>query len=224
MAYRSGNGGALLMLVGGIHTGFESNTAELIQRLVGHYRLAPGDVLPGITLVLIPVLNPDGQTYGRDLRGRYNANGVDLNRNWGCDWQALAYFKDEEVNPGSQPFSEPESIALAALINDLRPEAVLFYHGAANGVIPGRCDDIPNGEALAQIYADSSRYPYNETFTDYIVTGSAPDWVDSLGIPAADVELASAELTEFERNLRAVTAVQCWLMGQSASFLMACQP
>jgi hypothetical protein len=40
--------------------------------------------------------------------------------------------------------------------------------------------------------------------------------VDSIGIPALDVELATADGTEFQRNLNAVLAVQRWLVQASS--------
>jgi hypothetical protein len=56
-------------------------------------------------------------------------------------------------------------------------------------------------------------YSYGESFTAYPVTGTAPSWVAGLGIPAADIELASWTDPEFERNLRAVLLVQRWLLN-----------
>src|SRR5436189_214334 len=86
---------------------------------------APADILPGITLLLVPVANPDGLVIGRDTEGRFNANHVDLNRNWGCDWSTTAYWQSQLVNPGERAFSEPETRAVAGLIRDLRPSAAI---------------------------------------------------------------------------------------------------
>ncbi len=209
-AYRFGSGPRLLLLVGGIHTGYETNTVGLLRALRDHYTARPDEVLPGVALVLVPALNPDGLLYGRALRGRFNAREVDLNRNWGCGWSAAAVFRDLPVNAGAAPFSEPETVALGALIQQLQPGAVLFYHAAARGVFPGNCGGT-RSVALAQVYSAASGYPYQPDFAGYTVTGSAPNWVDSLGIPALDVELASAEDTELIRNLNAIRAVQAWL-------------
>ena len=222
VAHRFGSGGAVLMLVGGIHAGFEANTVDLVEQMVAHFTANPADVLPGITLVLVPAFNPDGLAYGRQLRGRFNGNGVDLNRNWGCGWEPEAEFRLGAVDPGPQAFSEPETGALAALINRVRPATVLFYHGAANGIYAGDCDDLQNSQAMVAIYGDATGYPYGEAFGAYTITGSAPSWVDSLGIPAADVELASADIPEFNRNLRGVMALQCWLTGVAAGVIPAC--
>jgi len=214
VGYRLGTGSEVLMIVGGIHTGFEANTVTLVEELQAHFTETPGDIQPEITLILIPVLNVDGLEYGRALRGRFNGNGVDLNRNWGCDWSAEAFFQDGTVNSGSEPFSEPETQALGSLIQRTRPATVIFYHAAANGVFAGNC---PEGNAVsedvARIYGQATGYPYEGEFGDYEVTGSAPAWINSLGIPALDVELATADGTEFSRNLNAILAVQRWIIN-----------
>lgn len=214
LAHRLGTGPRVVMLVGGVHTGFEANTVELVNRLVAHFQSTPGDIMPGITLVLVPVLNPDGLERGRTLAGRFNASGVDLNRNWGCGWAPEAEWREGPVDPGPAAFSEPETLALAGLITQLRPAAVLFYHAAARGVFRGGCEGASISDEMAQVYGLASGYPAGEPFSRYPVTGSAPAWVDSMGFPAADVELATSEDPEFWRNLRGVMAVQAWAAAQ----------
>jgi hypothetical protein len=214
-ARRFGQGNAMLMLVGGIHGGFESNTTDLINELISHFNANSGDILPGVTLVLIPALNPDGVAMGRRIEGRFNANAVDLNRNWPCNWEPVAYFQSREVSPGPEPFSEPETRALASLISDLRPDVVLFYHSAADGVYAGGCGGQDGGSPqMVSVLGEAAGYSYGSVFSDYQVTGTAPGWVGSIGIASADVELATAHGTEFNRNLRGIMAVQCWLLEQ----------
>jgi predicted deacylase len=213
LARTFGSGQHMIMVVGGIHTGYEANTVTLVNELVSHFERAPGDVLPGVTLVLIPLANPDGLQQGRDAAGRFNANGVDLNRNWDCEWSPDAVWQHRNVDPGSEPFSEPESIALAALIYQMRPSAVLFYHAAARGVFAGSCDGTTYSEEMAAILGEATGYPYGSEFDKYAVTGAEANWVDSLGIPSADVELATTTESEFIRNLNGIRALQCWLTG-----------
>lgn len=202
LAYRIGTGATVLMLVGGVHMGYEANTARLLNEVITHYQAV--GVSDGMSLLIIPTLNADGVGRDGQLAGRFNGNGVDLNRNWGCGWAEEAYFREGRVNAGSAPFSEPETQALGALIQQLRPQAVLFYHAAARGVFAGDCGGGGVSQALAQAYSEASGYPYGEAFTAYPVSGTAPSWVDSLGIASADVELASTDSTEFTRNLRAI--------------------
>lgn len=214
IGYRYGTGSHVLMLVGGIHAGFEANTIRLLEDLQEHFAGNPQDVQPEITLIMIPVLNVDGLEYGRTLRGRFNGGGVDLNRNWGCGWEEQAFFGEDTVNPGAEPFSEPETRALGSLIERTRPAAVIFYHAAANGVFAGNCPpESTLSDDLAMLYGQASGYPFGAAFSDYTVTGSAPAWVNSIGIPALDVELATADGTEFTRNLNAILAVQRWIIN-----------
>lgn len=229
VARRVGDGERLLMLVGGIHGGWETNTSELMQMLIAHFEGSPAGVLPGMTLVMIPILNPDGAALGRTVEGRFNGNGVDLNRNWDCGWQAKAYFQSREVSAGTEPMSEPETQALAALINDQRPDVVLLYHSAASGVYAGGCEGEMGsvGEELSEtmsvVLGQATGYSYGSDFTAYPVTGTAPAWIASLGIASADVELATWQQPEFDRNLRGVMAVQCWILGSAAFNLPACE-
>ncbi|MFW5748747.1 MAG: M14 family metallopeptidase [Chloroflexota bacterium] len=221
-ARRIGTGSTILMLVGGIHGGYEANTVTLVEELIAYFEATPGAVLPGLSLVLIPVLNPDGLARGPSLTGRFNANAVDLNRNWDCGWEPVAYFRDQQINPGTAPFSEPETQALASLVYDVRPALVLVYHSAANGVFAGDCPTGGVSAEMVRVLGTATGYNFGVPFDDYTVTGTAPSWIDGLGIPAADVELTSAEATEFERNLRGIMALQCWLLGDGARNLEAC--
>lgn len=215
-ARRFGDGERVLMLIGGMHGGWEANTVRLMDELAAHFEAHPEAVEPGVSLVLVAAANPDGLPYGRSERGRFNANGVDLNRNWGCEWSAEAVWRSQSVNPGARAFSEPETRALAEYIRALRPAAVVFYHSVANGVYAGACDDgsSADSEALAAVLGEAAGYRYGEPFSAYAVTGTAPNWVDGLGIPSVDVELRTWTETEFEQNLRAVLAVQQWVLGE----------
>lgn len=210
-ARRLGNGSRVLLLVGGIHGGWEENTVLLLHQLIAHFESHPEAILPNMSLVFVPVANPDGLALGRTEAGRFNANGVDLNRNWPCDWSAQAYWRSQTVNAGTEPFSEPETKALSAFILTLRPTAVLFYHSAAGGVFAGECNGDHGSMLLSQILGQATGYSYGDAFSAYPVTGTESSWVDGLGIPSADVELFSQSDPEFDRNLAGVMALQEWL-------------
>lgn len=214
-AHRLGSGANVIVLVGGIHGGWEVNTTELMNELIAHYQTNPDQIRPGISLLIVPQLNPDGAARGRVLEGRFNQRLVDLNRNWECGWQDTAYFRSQEVDPGTSPFSEPETQALSRLILDTRPAVVLFYHSAADGIFAGDCGDFATlSENMVAVYGRASGYAYAAAFSDYPVTGTAPAWVTAQGIPSADVELSTWRETEFDRNLRGIQALQCWLMNE----------
>jgi hypothetical protein len=108
------------------------------------------------------------------------------------------------------------------LILEIRPATVLFYHSAASGIFEGDCGGDFGGAQMARVLGEATGYSYGADFSAYPVTGTAPSWVNAQGIPTADVELATWETSEFERNLRGVAAVQCWLLGSAAQQLPAC--
>ena len=214
VARRYGNGPRLLMLVGGMHGGYEQNTVALAERLAAHFAANPQDIPAGWSVVIVPAANPDGLLRGQNAEGRFNAHGVDLNRNWGCGWEPTAVWRATPVSPGAAPFSEPETQALSATILRLQPEAVLFFHSKAGGVFAGDCptDPVPGDwEQMAAVYGEASGYSYGQSFSAYPVTGTAASWADGQGIFSADVELETDNLAEFDRNLRGVLAVMRWM-------------
>ncbi len=211
LGWRFGAGEKVLLLVGGIHGGFEANTVALVNEIIAYFEGDPANVVPGVTLIIVPVANPDGLAQGRTAAGRFNANEVDLNRNWGCEWSAEAFWQNRQVKAGERAFSEPETQALGRLIRDTPVSAAIFYHSAANGIFAGDCEDRGISADFAAMLGEATGYPYGQPFTAYRVTGTAASWVDGLGIPAVDLELTGTRETEFERNLRGVMAAQVWL-------------
>lgn len=210
-ARRFGLGARTLLIAGGMHGGWEANTVQLMIELVDHFAGHPDDIPAGASLVIVPAINPDGLIHGRSPRGRFNANGVDLNRNWSCGWSREAVWRGRPVNPGLRALSEPETAGLAAFIETLQPDAVLFYHSAANGIFAGRCDADHGSETLAAVLGEAAGYPYGRPFSAYPVTGTAASWADGMGIPAADVELRGWSSSEFDQNLRGIRAVLEWM-------------
>lgn len=206
-AHRFGTGERVLMLIGGMHGGWEGNTIRLMEALIAHFS-APDAAIPNnAALIIITTANPDGLARGAGEAGRFNAHGVDLNRNWPCDWQPEAVWRDRPVSPGAQPLSEPETIALAGYILRVRPAALLFYHSAANGIFAGTCGGDRGSAALARVYGEAVGYRFDRPFTAYPVTGTAPAWANSQGIPAADVELPDRDDGHFDTHLRGVEAL-----------------
>jgi hypothetical protein len=208
-AWQFGDGPYTIVLVGGIHGGFEANTVVLSEELVDNFRRNPADILPGVRLVIIPAANPDGLLRGSKLEGRFNANGIDLNRNWGCEWSPTAVLQDIEVNPGPRPFSEPESLALRSYFAAEPPDAVLFYHSAAGGIFLGQCLDKPAARWLGTLLEKATGYPHKDSFSYYEVSGDATNWLAERGIPAAVIELYSKSESEFDINYSGVMALQC---------------
>ncbi len=211
IARRVGNGPRTVMVVGGIHGGWEANTVRLVNELIAYFEDNSQILPPEFSLLLVPVANPDGLIRGQTEAGRFNANGVDLNRNWGCEWSRDAVWRNQPVDAGPEPFSEPETRALSAFIQNTRPETVLFYHSAAGGVFAGECEVDHGSAEMSQILGQATGYTHGQAFSAYKVTGTAASWVDGLGIPSADVELLTVTDSEFQRNLAGLLAIIDWL-------------
>lgn len=87
---------------------------------------------PRNTWRVIPIANPDGT----EKKTRYNANGVDLNRNFPtADWenQALAYWKkkmhsDKRRYPGPTANSEVETRCLMKQFDEFKPDFIISIH------------------------------------------------------------------------------------------------
>ncbi len=75
------------------------------------------------TVWVVPYVNPDGVVRG----SRFNANLVDINRNYDYEWGSTSWA------PGDNPFSEPESRAVrTASLLDLPHASLSLHAGAAN--------------------------------------------------------------------------------------------
>lgn len=207
------DGARRLVFVGGMHGGYEANTIALITALIAHYEANAEAIPPGVALTLIPAANPDGVARGSGAAGRFNANGVDLNRNWSCEWTPNARWQDQQVDPGAAPFSEPETRAIAAYLRAARPVAAMFYHSAAGGVFAGNCGVDHGSTAVSALYGEAAGYAFGGAWTAYPVTGTAAAWADGEGIPAADIELATSTDTEIAANLRGIAALLAWAGG-----------
>lgn len=105
------------LLIGGIH-GDEAATIDLLESFLQNHAARSGTNLP---VVVIPLANPDS----RARNSRYNANGVDINRNFGYNWHL-----ESEEPPGPEPWSEPETRALRDFILKIRPLHIVSLHWA----------------------------------------------------------------------------------------------
>ncbi len=209
-ALRIGNGPRKLVLIGDTHGLPEANTYELVSSLATYYRAHPEQVPASVRLYIVPTINPDGLALGT----RFNARGVDLNRNMNTnldscpenDWNVTVQGARGIVSDtgGSYPDSEVESQVVRDFLLDT--SAVVFYHSNAGNVFPAFCEYAPS-IALAQVYADAGSYQYDRFWNNYTITGGMHDWASSLGIAAIIPELISAVDPEFDQNLAAVQAV-----------------
>ncbi len=225
-AYSFGDGDTTLLFVGGIHGGYEWNTSLLAYEMIDHLITNPELIPDNQTVTIIPNLNPDGTALvtGKDgvftisditdpstrlADGRFNANGVDLNRNFDCRWAPESTWRGAVVSAGSAAFSEPEAAALRDWVAVNQPTAAVFWHSIGNAVFESECGEgvLPGTTVLMNTYAGASGYEAAGLWTAYPVTGDAEGWLASIGIPAVTVELEAAASIEWGRNLAGTMAI-----------------
>ena len=141
----------LTLLIGGQH-GDEPATVRLLESFRSAHLAA--DLPPTAILALA---NPDG--FAR--RTRYNARGVDLNRNCGFNWRANS---EEPSGPG--PWSEPESCALRDFVLGWRPAKIVSLHWALAEVDADGAQSTTLAEAMWAALTPAQQAPYRLRVTE----------------------------------------------------------
>jgi murein peptide amidase A len=148
-ALSAGDGPTRLLVHGGIH-GDEPGAVLAVERFATLLAAL------GVRVVVVPAVNPDGLAAGV----KDNARGVDLNRNFPSrSWRPGQLFGPGAVTgarylPGPAALSEPESAALAALIDVERPHRLVAVHQ------PLRCVNYDGpARALAERMAAACGWP-----------------------------------------------------------------
>jgi hypothetical protein len=213
-AVRFGSGPNNVIFIGGLHAGFAPGTVTLAQRAV-EYLSQNIEVIPDTVILYIVVsASPDSPLAPGELDGRLNANGVDLNRNWDCNWVRDAKWRNEVIpnSGGTAPFSEPETRSIADFLQAKENAVVVFWEARAEDglVSPGACSgrsQVSGG--LAQMYGQASGYPVAdfEDLTNQELNGDGTNWLDQQGIPAIAVLLPDYMDIDWNNNLAGIVAV-----------------
>ena len=224
MAYHYGNGPTEVLFVGGIHGGYGWNTALVAFQLSDYLKANPTAVPEGVKVTVIPVLNPDGlnkivgTTTGNFTKadakadtvpGRFNANEVDLNRNFDCDWKSTGVWQNKPVDGGDMAFSEPESQAIKGYVDTNGPSAVVVWYSAAGGVFASNCHGgvLAETDEITEVFAKASGYPAHNSFDFYATTGDMTNWLAKNMTPAISVLLTNHTDTEWAKNLAGIKAI-----------------
>ncbi len=111
-----------------------------------HYTTDPSvnRLLNSRNILLVPCVNPDGYEYNRQLHpdgggmwrknrqdNGYGSYGVDLNRNYGWEWQNI-YSSNANAYQGLTPFSELETTAIRDLLTQQPPSVSISVHSYGN--------------------------------------------------------------------------------------------
>jgi hypothetical protein len=173
-----------LRIIGSIH-GDEKTSAMVtlgfLQNLTDSYDDSPACqyIVDNTELWVVPVLNPDGYV----ANSRYNANGIDLNRN-------LSYMGPGSGG-GSTAFSEPETAALRditmqdwpAVSNFVNPftVALSLHGGAACFNAPWNYTSNPHPADYDLMVDQGNAYANSPGIVSYFGSGNFDVWV-----PGAD--------------------------------------
>lgn len=114
--YEFGSGSDAVFLLAGIH-GNEPAGIPIAQRLITYLQENTA-ILDDRKIIIMPIANPDGFISDQ----RYNANGVDLNRNF-----EAANRINNKTN-GPKGLSEPESRAIKKIIKKYNPNRIISLH------------------------------------------------------------------------------------------------
>jgi hypothetical protein len=208
IARHFGEGDTEVLLVGGAHGSYSANTYLLAEEAIAYFADNESSIPEGVMLTIIPNLNPDGLEM-TGTEGRFNANDVDLNRNFDCEWSETGVWRQQEVSGGSAPFSEPEAVALRDYVDTYNPNAAIVLFSAEGKVYPSACGGAPSNAStqLAATYATAAGYPSEAEFDAYAITGDMVNWMAKEGIPAISVLLSDHENTEWAKNRAGIEAV-----------------
>ncbi|MEO1998335.1 MAG: M14 family zinc carboxypeptidase, partial [Planctomycetaceae bacterium] len=179
---RIGNGDYVILMLAAIH-GNESAGTPLLNRLAQYLQDQP-EVVSDCTVILMPEVNPDGV----QDNARWNAQGVDLNRNFPAE------NRTNSRRYGMHALSEPESLTIFQVISHWLPHHIITLHE------PLQCVDYDGPAAgLAEDMSSRCGLPVKKL-------GSRPGSLGSyaglsLGIPIVTFELPRAARDQTSQQL-----------------------
>lgn len=231
---RIGTGEKRIIVTGGIHA--RENVSSYTVARMAYY--ASGQKFDG-SIYYVPMLNPDGALLREKGAGyvggakeafliecnggsrdfslwKANINAVDLNTNfdarWGTGAQNIRYPAPANYI-GPEPFSEPETRAIAAFTVKVGAELTLSYHAMGREIywyFYQRATLERDRDIAEFIAAQLTGYRLDGAFTTS--AGGYKDWcIAKFGIPAYTIELVG----QGEHPLPLESAEEDYLLNRS---------
>ncbi len=212
--HRFGVGEHAILFIGGIHYGYAPSSVTLANQVVSYYQENPEEIPDNVSLYIIPNMNPDSVVNAGQRDGRFNANNVDLNRNWPCGWSENPEVLNQ-IEPGGgggSALSEKESLVINQQVEMLAPTAVIFWD-AANSiereVSPGQCESSHQSSTLlSELYSqDMSQFISRQVETFKEPTGDISNSLAEREIPAVLVFLTDLWQEDVQTHIPGIQAV-----------------
>jgi carboxypeptidase D len=193
-----------IQVTGGVH-GNEQLSCIMVMKLLEYITDNYGviqeitDLVDSTEIHFFPVVNP----YGLSQDIRYNANFVDINRNFGWAWVDQTYH-------GDAPFDQPESQALRDDAIE-RPYVFSFYGHTGEACINTLWDYIGTTESNGTPAAYTYQYFLNNYLPAYpFITDAAQTYLDNVNT-AGD---SNFWMTEGYEWYPVYGSIQDWLYGE----------
>jgi len=218
--FKLGRGLNKVLFVFGIH-GNETGAVKL-----AHYFLnwinKNDEYFKNISLFVIPCLNPDGYNLAQESPnyfhggkiGRFNANNVDLNRNFDTPifckesiWSSGKNYKEKnKVYCGEFGNSEPETKAITKFIKDNQIKIMLSFHNAGADVMSSE-DKV--SKKLAMIYSQKTGFHNMEDFEWEKMQqgGTAKEWCELNHISFIEIEGTTRWNSDWKKQKKAIIEV-----------------
>ena len=151
----------------------------------GYYERAGEQVVASLKSMAIPnnldlwvisTINPDGDALGQHT----NADGVDLNRNFGWEWAPISRAGCTAFDchySGPHALSEPEDVAMVAFLKWLKPARVVSMHQPLYGVDSTDGGALPDGQAFRNALAHNLNLPITPFRCYGFCHGSMTGWL-----------------------------------------------
>jgi carboxypeptidase T len=166
-------------------------TLRMLEDLVEGYGVNATltEALEGNVVHVVPQVNPDGTMNVEDCDWygdcRKNANGVDLNRNYGHHWgeRGASDNPDSATYHGPEPFSEPETRAIKSVADDANLAMHFASHSGTElwlwpwGYTQDRPQEVDALSSVGQGFEDRTGFEHGQSSRVlYYSSGNARDW------------------------------------------------